>query len=256
MIRTLIIDSESESLEKITIQIKNFCPQIEVLSVCADAQSGINAIKTYKPDLVFLDIEMPEISGLEMLQTYDEIDFGVIFIATSNQFAMDAIKLNAVDYLLKPLDKNDLINAVKKAEEKLNNDKDMERFKAMVGMMEGRQKWKNSNQSQTIALPTFDSIIYEQLENIINIEAQKSYCIFHFYGGATILISKNIGTYEELLSPFDFMRGHRSHIVNLNKVHEFRRIDGGILILKNGKCIDISRNKKEEVLKRLGGIKA
>jgi len=173
MIRTLIIDSESESLEKITIQIKNFCPQIEVLSVCADAQSGIDAIQTYQPDLIFLDIEMPEMSGLEMLRTFDEIDFGIIFITTSKQYALDAIKLNAMDYLLKPLEKNDLINAVKKAEEKLNKDKEMERFKTMVYLMEGRQKQKNKNQTQTIALPTFDSIIYEKLENIVNSTLKK-----------------------------------------------------------------------------------
>ena len=254
MLRALIIDDEPKSLQAVSGQIKAFCPQIEILAACDSAKSGIEAIKAHQPDLIFLDIEMPDMTGLEMLRTFDEIDFGVIFITANNQYALEAIKLSALDYLIKPLDEDELVKAVKKAEGKFNLEKTMKRFQLMIDLMEIHQKPEKKNQSQTIALPTFDAIIYEQLENIINIKAQQNYCKFYFKERPSILISGNIGTYELSLTPFDFMRVHRSHIVNLNQVKEFRRTDGGALILKNGNSIDVSRTKKEEVLKRLEGI--
>lgn len=254
MLRAIIIDDEPESLLAVTGQIKTFCPQVEIIASCSSAQSGIDSINTNKPDIIFLDIEMPGMTGLEMLRTFDEINFGVIFITAHNEYAVDAIKLSALDYLLKPLDTDELIGAVEKAEEKFRREKTMKRFKLMMELMEDREKPEKRTQGRTIGLPTFDAIIYEQLDNIVNIEAHQNYCKFYFGNREPILISKNIGTYEESLAPYNFMRVHRSHIVNLVKVHEFRRTDGGALVMKNGNSIDISRNKKEEVLKRLGTL--
>jgi len=253
MLKTLIIDDEPESLQAVTNQIKTFCPQLKILASCDSAASGIEAINLHQPDLIFLDIEMPGMTGLEMLRTFNEIKFGVIFITAYNKYAMDAIKLSALDYILKPMDTVELMNAVKKAEEKFSREKTMKRFQVMLDLMEGRTSPEEKKQSHTIALPTLDAIIYVQLDEIVNIEAHQNYCKFHFVDRPAILISKNIGTYEESLVPFNFMRVHRSHIVNLSQVHEFRRTDGGALVLKNGNTVDISRNKKEEVLKRLSG---
>lgn len=254
MLKALIIDDEPESLQAVSNQIKTFCPQLQIVASCDGAVSGIEAIKLHQPDLIFLDIEMPGMTGLEMLRTFSEIKFGIIFITAYNKYAMDAIKLSALDYLLKPLDTVELMNAVKKAEEKFFREKTMKRFQVMLDLMEGRQSSEEKKQTHTIALPTLDAIIYVQLNDIVNIEAQQNYCKFYFTNRPAILISKNIGTYEDSLVPFNFMRVHRSHIVNLSQVHEFRRTDGGALILKNGNAVDISRNKKEEVLNRLAGL--
>ena len=253
MLKAIIIDDESESLEAVSNQLKTFCPQLRIVASCDGAVSGIKAINLHQPDIIFLDIEMPGMTGLEMLGTFSEIKFGIIFITEYNKYAMDAIKLSALDYLLKPLDTVELMSAVKKAEEKFFREKTMKRFQLMLDLMEGRESTAKMNKSHTIALPMLDAIIYVQLDNIVNIDAHQSYCEFHFSNRPSILISKNIGTYEDSLVPFNFMRVHRSHIVNLSKVQEFRRTDGGILLMENGNVVSISRNKKEKVLKRLGG---
>ena len=254
MLRAIVIDDEPESLQAVTAQIRNFCPQVEIIDACDSAELGIQSIRKFQPDLIFLDIEMPGMTGLEMLRSFDQINFGVIFITAHNEYAIDAIKLSALDYLLKPLDIEQLEEAVKKAEEKYSREKTLDRFQLMMELMEGRPNASNQQtQSQTIALPTMDSIIYEKVSNIINIEAHQNYCKFYFENRDAILISRNIGSYEDSLTKFNFMRVHRSHMVNLDKVDEFKRTDGGALIMTNGRNIDISRSKKEEVLKRLEG---
>lgn len=254
MLKVVIIDDELESLQVVLNQVKTFCPQLQIMASCDGAASGIEAINLHQPDLVFLDIEMQGMTGLEMLRTFSEIKFGIIFITACNKYAMDAIKLSALDYLLKPLNTVELLNAVKKAEEKFFREKTMERFQVMLDLMEGTVSPEKQKQSHTIALPTLDSIIYVELDDIVNIEAHQNYCKFHFLSRPSILISKNIGTYEDSLVPYNYMRVHRSHIVNLSKVHEFRRTDGGTLVMKNGNVVDISRSKKEEVLNRLAGL--
>ena len=256
MLRAIVIDDEPESLQAVTAQIGTFCPQVEILDSCDSAELGIQSIQKFQPDLIFLDIEMPGMTGLEMLRSFDQINFGVIFITAHNEYAIDAIKLSALDYLLKPLDIDQLVEAVKKAEEKYSREKTLDRFKLMMELMEGRPTSSihlPQSQSQTIALPTMDSIIYEKVVNIINIEAHQNYCKFYFENRDAILISRNIGTYENTLTKFNFMRVHRSHIINMDKVDEYKRTDGGALIMTNGRNIDISRSKKEEVLKRLEG---
>ena len=253
-LRAIIIDDEPESLQAVTKQIELHCQQVEIVDTCDRGHKGIEAIALHQPDLIFLDIEMPGMTGLEMLERIPNINFGVIFITAYNKYALDAIKLSALDYLLKPLEIDELTAAVAKAEEKFNREKTLERFRVMIDLMEKQTK-EQVNQSQRIALPNGNNIIYESVENILYVEASKQYCVFHFVDGKELTISHNIGYYEDTMEKFGFMRVHRSYIANLHKVKELVKQDGGIRVkLTSGKDLDVSRNKKDLVMEKLAEI--
>ncbi len=250
-LRAIIIDDEPESLQAVTKQIELHCKQVEIVHSCDRGQKGIEAIALHQPDLVFLDIEMPGMTGLEMLERIPNINFGVIFITAYNEYALDAIKLSALDYLLKPLEIEQLEAAVAKAEEKFNREKTLERFRVMIDLMEKQTK-EQVNQNQRIALPNGNNIIYESVENILYVEASKQYCVFHFTNGHELTISHNIGYYEDTMKKFGFMRIHRSYIANLHRVKELVKQDGGIRVkMSSGKELDVSRNKKDLVREKL-----
>lgn len=249
-LRAIIIDDEPQSLEAVSQQIKFSCPQVEVIATCDRALKGIESITLLQPDLIFLDIEMPGMTGLEMLEKLPSINFGIIFITAFNKYAIDAIKLSALDYLMKPLDTELLEKAVKKAEEKFTREKTFERFELMIEMMERSKSETTEHQKQRIALPTIDDIFYESLEKIVQVNADKNYCEFLIADGRKLIISKNIGYYEEALADYGFMRVHRSHIVNLNFVQKYSKADNA-LCLNNGKKVDVSRGNREKVLARL-----
>lgn len=251
MLRAIIIDDEVESLLAISAQLKTYCPNVSIEALCDSVAKGLNAIDTYQPDLVFLDIVMPGMTGLEMLEQIPDFRFGVIFITAYNEFAINAIKLSALDYLLKPIGSEELKAAVEKAEQKVARDKTVERYRMMVELLNGNgNQTAIQKQQQKIALPTFDTIIYVPLAHILRIEAEQNYCKFFFKGKSSQLISKNIGTYDESLEPYGFMRVHRAHIVNLNHVIKYLRHEN-FLILTDQTKVEVSRQKKEMVLKRL-----
>lgn len=254
MLRAIIIDDQVESLHAVAAQVKENCPNVEVVAQCDGALEGLKAIRTLNPDLVLLDIEMPGMTGLEMIEQIPDFRFGLIFITAYNEFAVRAFKLSAMDYLLKPIEPEELIRAVGKVEQKNARDKTLEQFQMMVSLLNsnrGRNGNGRENQRHKIALPIEEKIMFVPMENILWIEAAQNYCTFHFSDGSNQLISKNIGTYDDSLEPNGFMRVHRSHIVNLYHVKEYLRQDGGSLKLTNGKLLEISRNKKEAALERL-----
>ncbi len=251
MLRAIIIDDELASLSAVSAQVKAHCPNVAVEALCDSVQAGLKAIYTFNPDLVFLDIEMPGMTGLEMLEQIPDFKFGVIFITAFNKYALSAIKLSALDYLLKPINPEELKAAVGKAEQKVARDKTTERYQMMLELLNGSGNQTTAQKQQhKIALPTFESIIYVPLKNILRIEAEQNYCKFFFRDGTSQLISKNIGTYDESLEPYGFMRVHRTHIANLHHVERYLKHDN-YLLLTDGSKIEVSRQKKEMVLNRL-----
>ncbi|HMQ60384.1 MAG TPA: LytTR family DNA-binding domain-containing protein [Flavilitoribacter sp.] len=254
MLRAIIIDDQVESLHAVAAQVKENCPNVEVVAQCDGALEGLKAIRSLNPDLVLLDIEMPGMTGLEMIEQIPDFRFGLIFITAYNEFAVRAFKLSAMDYLLKPIEPDELKRAVDKVEQKTARDKTLEQFQMMVSLLNsnmGRNGNGRDNQRYKITLPIEEKIMFVPMEQILWIEAAQNYCIFHFADGANQLISRNIGTYDNSLEPNGFMRVHRSHIVNLYHVKEYLRQDGGSLKLVNGKLLEISRNKRDAVLERL-----
>jgi two-component system, LytTR family, response regulator len=242
--KAVIIDDESHCIKTLKWTLKEYCPEVDVVGIANDGAEGINVIKNYQPDLVFLDVEMPVMNGIEMLTRFDTYDFDVVFTTAYDQYAVKAIKLNALDYLLKPIDKDDL----RKAVDKYKN-KEMIISKPQVECLRQSQKVKQVNK---IALSLSSELQFINLEDLIRIEADGNYSSFIVKDGKRYLSSKKLGDAEELLSEVDsFFRVHKSHIINLKYVEKYVREDCDI-IMKDGTCISLARSKKEEFLNIFG----
>ncbi|TDW97363.1 LytR/AlgR family response regulator transcription factor [Dinghuibacter silviterrae] len=234
--QALIVDDERHCREGLAIMLAKYCPGVEVLAQCPDARTALKAIGKYQPDLIFLDIEMPVMNGFDMLERCKEYDLEIIFTTAYNEYAIQAIRRSAIDYLLKPVSKNELIEAVNRATEARKN-------KALPEGPPLRSR---------IALPTIDGLILLDLKDVIYCEAENNYTRFHLSGGDSVYVSKTLRKVEDLLldNP-DFFRIHHSFIVNLKYVQRYFRGDGGEINLATGLRIPVSRAKKQEFLDRL-----
>lgn len=245
MLKALIIDDELQSREMLLSDISQHCPGVKVTSVCASGKEGILAIKKEKPDLVFLDIEMPWMNGFEMLELIDRVDFSIIFTTAHDQFAARAFRLSAIDYLLKPIDSKDLKEAVKKAEHKsqLNNNIHVDNL---------LKNFRRSDEDQKIALPNRDGYEFVDFKHIVYCSAEGAYTKVFLDNNTHILVSKSLGDIEELLAPEIFQRIHHSTLVNIRCVTHFIRTDGGYVKLTSGEQLPVSKSRKEEVMLKLG----
>ena len=253
MIRAILIDDEPQNLEYISNLIEMYNLAVEIIGKYTDPEKGLDAILQDSPDVVLLDIEMPGMTGLELLQRLPTVNFEVIFITAYNQYALNAIKLSAIDYLLKPVEPEELEVALKKAEEQTKLKQTTERLEVLIKLME-KDKGEKYNQDQRVSLPTFEGMSYVKMKNIIHIEAGGSYCHFHIEDKGSMTISKNIGNYEEALSGYGFMRVHRGHIANLHHVTDFFRQDGGVILMSDGCKLPVSGGRRDGLLNGLEGI--
>jgi len=223
-------------------QIGQYCPEVEIIAACGSAEEGITAIKSNKPDLVFLDIEMPHMNGFEMLQQLQPINFAVIFTTAYDQFAIKAFRYSAVDYLLKPIDKEDLkeaVERVKKYQGQYPKDK-IDLLLDQVSLL------KENQQVHKIALTTLDSYVFVDIEDIIYCESERNYTRVFLKEGKNIIVAKTLKLVEELISSRTFFRAHHSYLINLNNIKQFKKEDGGYIVMANDASIPISRNKREE----------
>lgn len=253
MIKTFLIDDEPESIQTISSLIEVSCPNVSIEGKFTDPFEGLRAILDNKPDVILLDIEMPGMTGFELLRRLPSIEFEVIFITAYNDYAIHAFKLSAIDYLLKPVDPDELVTALEKAEQSIARKRIVNQFEILDGLLNKNHDIRR-NQENNIALPIFEGLMYLQMSNIIRVEAEKNYCKFWLKEGKPVVISKNIGTYESSLATFGFMRIHRSHIINLCRVMKFIRQDGVYVQMEDGFKIPVSNSKREELLKRLEDI--
>jgi two-component system LytT family response regulator len=246
MIKAIIIDDEENSRETLKLKIAKHCKEVEVLATCSSAEEGIETIGLLKPDLVFLDVEMPRMSGFDMLEDLDAVNFDIIFTTAYNQHAIRAIKFSALDYLLKPINKEELQNAVKRA---------LQKQKHYTGEDQIKSVTENSKAGKAnidkIALPTADGLIFVELKDIVRLESDVNYTKFFLTNKESILVSKTLGDFEELLAGNNFFRPHKSHIINLKYVKRYIKGEGGIIILEDNTNIFVSRRKKEEFLERI-----
>jgi two-component system LytT family response regulator len=219
---------------------------VKTIAVCYSAKEGILFIKKEKPELVFLDIEMPWMNGFEMLEVIGEINFSIIFTTAHDQFAAKAFRISAVDYLLKPIDATDLKNAVKKAEEKIHQQHGHANIENLL------ENIRQPSTHQKIALPIKDGYEFVEINQIIYCHAEGAYTKVFMENRKFILISKALGDIEELLPPAIFHRIHHSTVVNLNYVTHFVRSDGGYVKMSTGEQLAVSKSKKESVMERLG----
>jgi two-component system LytT family response regulator len=245
--RAIIIDDEKKGREILKSLIETYCKEVEIIVQACNAEEGYELIQKHEPDVVFLDVEMPSGDGFSLLERFDEITFQIVFTTAFDDYAIKAIKFHALDYLLKPIDIDELrvaVENVKKAlqEERGTNNRYME-------MLQSR----NENTGK-LALPIKDGIVYLSISEIIRVESDGAYSIFYTDCGKKHLSSKNLGEYEDILPGFGFFRVHRSHIVNVKKVKKFIRSDGNFIEMEDGSRVEIARRKKDEFLEMMNQI--
>lgn len=246
MIKTVIIEDEQKSREMLAAIIQKNCPELEIIGLAKDVKEGVELIKNQKPDLVFLDISMPDGSGFDLLEQVAGSSFDLIFATASDQHAIRAIKYSACDYLLKPIDMDELKSAVNKVVKKKNAIPNMENLQFLI------QHLKRSDENfQKITLPTGNAYEIVNVKDIIRCEADGSYTTFFLVDKRKLMVSAGLKHYEELLPESDFIRVHHHHLINMNHVLRFLKEDGGYAVMTDGTKIEISRRKKEAFMEKL-----
>ncbi|TPD69989.1 LytR/AlgR family response regulator transcription factor [Flavobacterium microcysteis] len=243
MLRAVVID-DIERIRKENIAIiKSNCPNISIIGQAESVESGVKLIKLTSPDLVFLDVEMPDGTGFDLLQKLKPIQFKVIFITGYEDFAIRAFRFSAIDYLLKPLDSMELVDAVKKAQESFGNEIFDTKLNNLFANIE---RPKNL---QKLILKTADKIYSVNIQDIVSCEADKNYTTFNFINAPKLIVSTNLKEYETMLVPYNFFRTHKSHLVNMAYFDHFIKSDGGnTLVMQNKLTVPLSVRKKEEFL--------
>lgn len=246
MIKSIIIDDEQHCVKALIKDIQQHCPLIELVDSCYSAKEGIMAIKKLNPDLVFLDVEMPWMNGFEMLEVLGDVNFSIIFTTAHGEFAAKAFRISAVDYLLKPIDANDLKAAVLKVEKKMDEGSSVQHISNLLRNM------RQPSAEQKIALPQREGYEFVDVSSILYCHAEGAYTKVFITDKKTMLISRTLGDVEELLPPEMFQRIHHSILVNVTYISQFLRTDGGYVVLKNGEKLSVSKAKKEMLMARLG----
>ena len=246
MINTIIIDDEENAAEALEWQLQTYCPNIQIDTTCLNADDAIAAIKKYRPQLIFLDIEMPQKNGFEVLEAFPDPFFDVIFTTAYNQFALKAFRFAALDYLLKPVDADDLVASVQRYEKKMLNNSIKQQLDLLM------QQYKQPEKlPEHISFATSEAIHFINPENIIYGESSSNYTTLHFLDKSKMLVSKTLKEVECTLTPYQFYRIHHSYIINLKQVKRYVKADGGSIEMSNGTQLPISRQRKEEMLEVL-----
>jgi two-component system LytT family response regulator len=243
LLKTILVDDELSSLQNLKQKLVEFCPNVKILASCQKPEEAIFLIRHYHPDVLFLDIEMPRINGFRILEELEELHAEIIFTTAYNHYAIDAIRISAFDYLIKPVSVEDLQNAVnrlmiqhtRQVQEKLDILK--------------KSLQENKSQEDKIAIPTGEGMEFINIKNIVRIESSSNYSKLYFTDGHTLLVTRLLKDFEEMLLPYRFYRIHHSHLINLSQIKKYIRGEGGQVVMLNGDVIDVARRKKDEFLK-------
>jgi two-component system, LytTR family, response regulator len=243
MIKAIIIDDEKNALDVLSMQLVNYCKEVEVIKLCHGGEEGMKAIKSLTPDLVFLDIEMPKINGFDVLEGTKELNYKVIFTTAYDQFAIKAFRYSAIDYLLKPIDIEELKSAVSKVS-KMSK----EQSSSLESKLDQLYKHMGINQPRAnkTALPIGDAYEMVSFSDIIRCESDSNYTTIFLADNRKVTLSKTLKDVEDGFSQNTFFRIHNSHLINTQFVTKFYKTDGGYVIMKDGKQISISRARKDD----------
>jgi len=222
------------------------CPDLKLIGEADSVESGVRIIEALKPDLVFLDIKLDDGDGFDLLERIGNVDFKTIFVTAYEEYAIKAFKFSAVDYVLKPVDPDDLVRAIDKAKTQILKELNYQFTTLTENLDPGKKK--------TLVLRTFDKIHYLDVKNIIRCESDRNYTFFHLSSGQKIIISSTLKDYEELLDDFKFCRIHKSHLVNLHYVDTYIKGEGGYVLLKDKSKIPVAMRKKELLLQKLSKL--
>lgn len=243
MIRTVLIDDEPNNIETLQQLLLRYCPIVEIAGTANSAKTGGEVIAATQPDLVFLDIEMPYGNAFDLLNSVSPITFEVVFVTAFDNYAINAIRYSALDYLLKPINIKDLQAAVQKAANRLDAKNIHKRIDTLFYNI-----YTPKNSFQRLALPTLDGLVFVNTEDCIRLEAKSNYTVIHFKNGSTVTISKTLKEFEDILSKEQFSRIHHSHIINHYFVKKYHRGRGGYIEMEDGTTIEVSIRKRDEFL--------
>jgi two-component system LytT family response regulator len=247
MIKTIIVDDERKSRVTLENLLNANCPGVAISDGCDSIETALVSIEKHSPDLVFLDIEMPFNNGFTLFERIKHPKFDVIFTTAYDQYAIRAIKFSALDYLLKPVDVDELKNAIAKVKQKKESNQNQSlNFELLLSNLKSK--------SAKIAVPTFDGLQMINAEEIIKCTAHESYTELTLTNGSKLMVSRILKEYEDLLSDLNFFRIHNSYLVNLTHIKKYIKGDGGYVVMSDGESCEVSRRKKTELLNKLSLI--
>jgi two-component system, LytTR family, response regulator len=243
MLNTILIEDSPDAAEKLQFLLAKYCgDKIRLLDHAASGQAGIAAIAEHRPDLVFLDIELGDMTAFEMLERLESVDFQVIFATAHDHYAIKAIRYSAVDYLQKPIGREELLAAVARAEQN-----PMRMLREQVSHLASHVQPK-SLLPEKIALTTSEGLVFKKIRDIVRCESDRMYTIVAMADGEKLMVSKPMGQLEEILDGQGFFRVHNSHLINMNHIRQFVRADGGYVVMDDGATVSVARNRKEDFL--------
>lgn len=243
VLKTILIDDEPDSIETLKLMLTEY-PQIEVIGTFTSSQKALKEIPALKPDLIFMDVEMPVLNGFELLEQLGDTDFNVVFATAYNQFALKAFRFNALDYLVKPIYNEDLRHVIEKAEKRNNVHKDQ---------LENLKKQLREGNITKIAIPEQTGITFIDIKDIVFVEASGNYSSIVLNDKKKLLVTRNLKDIQEVLEEQHFLRVHRQYIVNLNLVKSFNRNEG-LLTMTTGDALPVARSQKQNLIEKYGWL--
>lgn len=246
MVKVIIVDDEEKSRNALRNMLTKHCPDVQIMELCDSVDVAVVSIQKEKPDLVFLDVEMPHNNGFVLFDRITNPSFKVIFTTAYDQYAIQAIKFSALDYLLKPIDVDDLKKAVDRFQ-KAHSKPESQELNLQLLMSALNLK----NKSAKIAVPTFDGLQMVMVEDIVKCTADESYTHMTLLNGTKLVVSRILKEFEDLLSDYNFLRVHNSSLINLAHVKKYVKGEGGYVVMVNDESVEVSRRKKGELLEKL-----
>ena len=244
MITATIVDDEPHCCEALATLLQRYCPEVKILDICYSATAALSSIKEHKPQILFLDIEMPFMNGFELLEKLGEINFELIFTTSYDQYAIKAIRFSALEYLLKPIDREELQLSVQKALRQ-NSYPFSQQYQMLI------EKIKHpAIPVNRIAIPTLEGFQLVLIESIIRCESDSNYTFLFLKDKRKLIASRNLKEIEELLEDYPFLRVHNSYLVNINEVEKYIKGEGGYLVMSDGATVNVSRSRKELLIKK------
>jgi two-component system LytT family response regulator len=241
----IIVDDEEKARNMLQLLVDEHCPKIKVLAHCKNVPEAVAAINEHKPQIIFLDVDMPGYSGFQLLDFFQEVNFEIIFTTAFSEYALQAFRVSAIDFLLKPIDIDQLIDAVEKVKKKTQPDV----YNKQLNLIRSSNSKKPL---ETIAISTSGSIEFVQVDDIIVLQADRAYTKIILTNEQEIIASKNIKEFEETLAAsLQFFRAHRSCIINLKQVLRYNKTEGGNIEMKNGNQVPLSKDAKDEFIKKM-----
>ena len=243
--KVVIVDDEEKSTDIISYMLEKYCPEFEIVSVINNPREAVQYLEATPPDLLFLDIQMPELDGFQVLDALTAIDFKVIFVTAFDEFALKAFKYYALDYILKPIEVDELKKLTKHLLSQDQSSYNKSDFLKIFQEMTNKEPQKNQ-----LAVPTSNGVVFMLFEDIVRLEADSNYSYLHKSDGTKVYAAKTLKYFENLLPSDKFFRPHQSHIVNLEYMDQFVRTDGGFIKMKDGQEIILARSKRKEFIDR------